>query len=292
MSLVNTSKKDGLGILEFDKSVQFLTVEILDEFKAGFRELANDDEVKLIILFAPSAVYGMDISFIYQTMKAGNRAETEVFLRGVHDFIEEMYEYPKQILGAVLGTHLLGGALELFLPCDYLWILPDTLLGLPECGIGIMPGYGGTHISRRIGVRRTAEMIATAKMYSAQETLKMGLADGVMANTTNPKEEIIALATTFLNIRAPKRTPCVLIPEEADFTEEELLYYAKGKSRLAVTHALEAVHKGAIYHEFFFDKFKEEREYFLETVFTPNAMEGVKAFMQKRKPVFTDAIDE
>ena len=289
MSFINTSKKDGLGILEFDKSVQFLTVEILDEFKLGFRELAKDNDVKIIIAFAPNALYGMSIPFIYETMKSGNRDDTEVFLQSVHDFIVEMRACLKPTLGVSLGSHLLGGGLEVLRACKYLAVSENTQLGLVEENLGFPPGFGGTAFSRIIGVRKTAEMIISAKMYSAPEAFDMGLADFVLTESNTPKNETAVLAKEILGGMVPVKTPPPLLPSEARFTEKELLFFAKGKSRLAVERALWAIGDGATYGSLR-GALIEERENFLSVVFKPNAREGVEAFMQKRKPVFTDAI--
>lgn len=289
MSFINISKKDDFGILEFDKSVQFLTVEILDEFKVGFRELAKDSGVNIIIAFAPNALYGMSIPFIYETMKSGDRDNTEVFLRSVHDFIIEMRTCLKPTLGVTLGSHLLGGGLEVLRACKYLAVLQDTQLGLVEEGLGFPPGFGGTAFSRIIGVRKTAEMIVSAKMYSTEEAFSMGLVTFILTERNTPKKEIVALAKEILSHMVPVKLPPTLVPDDANFTEKELLFFAKGKSLFGVKSALLAISEGAK-HDDLSDALTEEREHFLNVVFKPNAREGVKAFMQKRKPVFTDAI--
>jgi len=289
MSFINTNKKDGLGILEFDKSVQFLTVEILDEFKLSFRELAKDNDVKITIVFASNALYGMSIPFIYETMKSGNRAETEIFLRSVHDFIVEMRTCLKPTLGVALGSHLLGGGLEFLRACKYLAVSENTQLGLVEEGLGFPPGFGGTAFSRIIGVRKTAEMIISAKMYSAPEAFDMGLANFVLIESNTPKKEVAALAKEIIGGMVPVKTPPMLRSMEAIFTEKELLFFAKGKSRFAIESALWAIGDGASHHNLN-DALMEERENFLNVVFKPDAQEGVKAFIEKRKPVFTDAI--
>lgn len=291
MSFIVIEKKKGLGILEISPSVTALTIEMLDEFKAGFRELANDSEVKLIILYAPSAIYGMNIGYIHEAMKARDREKTEDFLCDIHDFIfMEMYCCPKPILGAVLGTHLLGGGLEIFLPCDYVMTAPHTMFALPECGLGIMPGFGGTAISRLVGVRKAAEMIASAKIYSAEEALKIGLVDRIITDVNSPIKEIKAFAHEILDRTVLPKMEVHLAPEEADFTEEELVRYAKGKSRFAVTNALIAIREGAKCGIENLGPFWEERERFLNVLFTPNALEGVEAYLAKRKPKFTDTI--
>jgi enoyl-CoA hydratase len=289
MSFITSEKKNGLGIIEFVPRASFLNVEILDEFKKSFRKLAKNDEVNLIVLFAPQAIYGMNIGYIHGAMMARDLEKTKKFLYGVHEFIEEMYECEKPILGAALGTHLLGGGLEIFLPCDHLLVSPNTLLGLPETGIGIMPGFGGTAISRIIGVRKAAEMIASAKMYSAEETLEMKLVDRIITDVNAPKKEIAAFANKILSRTVPPRAPVVLVPEEANFTWAELIQYAKGKSRFAVTNALVAIRDGAARSKKH-DAFLLERERFLNVLFAPNALIGVEAFMNKQKPKFTDAI--
>lgn len=289
MSFMTIQKQNGLGILEFLPTTSFLTVEILEEFQTGFRTLADDDDVKLIISFAPNAIHGMNISFIYETIKARDEIKTNGFLCGVHNFIKEMYKCPKPTLGVALGTHLLGGGLEIFLPCKYFLVSPHTMLGLVETGIGIMPGFGGTFISRIIGVRRAAEMIAGAKMYSADEAMTMGLVDEIIADMNAPKKEIAAFARKILAGGVAQKISAVLVPEDANFTEEELLRFAKGKSRFSVENALAAIREGARWGDFWED-FWEERARFLRVIFAPCALEGAASFLEKRRPNYSDKI--
>ncbi len=289
MPLITTTKKDGLGILEIPERMTSLTPELLDEIKVGFRALAVGDETKLIIFLAVNNLYGMSIPYIYETIKAGDRVKTEIFLKDIHEFVTEIRTCIKPTLGVALGQYLLGGALEILRSCEYFAVFPHTMLGLVEEGIGIMPGFGGTAFSDIIGVRKTAEMIVSAKMYSAEKALEMGLVNRIITNVNAPKKVVTAYAREILAGTAVKNSPQVIVPKEADFTEEELLRYGKGKSRFAVTKALEAIREGAKHH-YFPGALAVERGKFLDVCFTQNALEGVTAFMEGRKPKFTDTI--
>src|SRR5207237_8305145 len=90
-----------------------------------------------------------------------------------------------------------GGGYEVTLACDYRVTSddPSTRIGLPETTLGLVPAWGGaTRLPRLIGVERAAEVILKGKLYSAQEALKLGLVDEVVA-----KEQLLEAARKKLS---------------------------------------------------------------------------------------------
>ena len=113
-------------------------------------------------------------------------------------FIEKM---KKPVIAAVNGFAL-GGGLELALACDFIYASEKAKLGLPEVGLGIMPGFGGTqNLPRLIGPNRAKELIFTGKKITAQKALAWGIVNEVfapeelMARTWKRHREIAAKGT-------------------------------------------------------------------------------------------------
>ncbi|HWC22747.1 MAG TPA: 3-hydroxyacyl-CoA dehydrogenase NAD-binding domain-containing protein [Flexivirga sp.] len=96
--------------------------------------------------------------------------------------IERIEQCPKPVLAALSGMTL-GGGFELALGCDGRIGTPDTVVGLPEIGLGIIPGAGGTQRPQRIlGAARTLELITSNERLTAPEALSLGLIDDIVSS--------------------------------------------------------------------------------------------------------------
>jgi enoyl-CoA hydratase/carnithine racemase len=122
--------------------------------------------------------------------------------------------------GAVLGIeaptiaavdgYALGGGCELALSCDLIVASDDAIFGLPEVGLGLVPGGGGTQLlSRRVGLNRALDLIMTGRRLTAAEALDIGLADrGVPAGSARTAARQLAeqiAAQSPIGLRAAKR---------------------------------------------------------------------------------------
>ncbi len=157
---------------------------------------------------------------------------------------------------AALNGSALGGGLELALAADFRVAASSAQLGLPETGLGIIPGAGGTQrLPRLIGVARAKEMIVFAQRISAAEALDIGLIHRV----AKPTQTAEACAMEFL---------------------EPLANVAP----LAVSAALEAIDRGLSYD--LSQGLTVERRYYEQTIHTEDRQEALQAFLAKRKPQF------
>lgn len=90
------------------------------------------------------------------------------------------------VIAAVNGF-CLGGGLELALSCDFIYASEKAKLGLPEVGLGLIPGFGGTvRLARVVGVNQAREMILSGQMLSAAEAMQIGLVNKVL-----PAEDLL-----------------------------------------------------------------------------------------------------
>ena len=190
---------------------------------------------------------------IKEFVEMNSKAATELAKRGQNLF-RRMEKLKIPIIAAVNGFAL-GGGLELALACDFIYASENAKFGLPECTLGLMPGFGGTvRLPRRVGPAKAREMSYTGAVIDANEALRIGLANKVV-----PQAQLLAIAletAKLIGSRAPVAVAKIKksIHENASLTESQ-------------ANSLEA--------DLFGDLFG-----------TDDKAEGVSAFLEKRKPSF------
>ena len=139
-------------------------------------ELAADDRLSVVVLASSSArafCVGADLK--------ERRSFTDDDLRAQRPWARAAYAsvlgLPMPTIAAVEG-HALGGGCELALSCDVIVASRTAIFGLPEVGLGLIPGGGGTQLlTRRLGWNRAADLILTARRIGAAEADRLGLID-------------------------------------------------------------------------------------------------------------------
>lgn len=181
--------------------------------------------------------------------------DATAFARRGQELFTRLEKMNIPVIAAVNGFAL-GGGLELALACDFIYAAENAKFGLPECTLGIMPGFGGTvRLPRRVGPARARELAFTGAMVNAQEAFAMGLVNRVV-----PQAQLVATvietAMAIVNRAAP----------------------------VAVGAIKESIHHGVQMSE---DKANElEARLFGDLFATADAREGTRAFVEKRKPKF------
>ena len=165
-----------------------------------------------------------------------------------------MVDMPLPIVGALNG-HAYGGGLELALCCDFIYAADTVRMALPEVGLGIMPGMGGTqNLPRAVGERRAREIILTGRPFSAQQGLDWGL-----VNTVCPLSELRTQALETASRIAANA------PLSVRQVKKSIRYGGQMELRTAYRFEVEAYN---------------------HLVDTEDRLEGVAAFNEKRPPVF------
>lgn len=191
---------DGIAILSFNrpKALNALNSETLKELEQAVREIDTNDEVKVLIVTGAgekSFVAGADIA----EMKDKNAPQGLEFAQLGQRAISSLQELTKPVIAAVNGFAL-GGGSEVALACDFIYASEKAKFGLPEVGLGLFPGFGGTQrLPRLIGKSKAKELIFTAKMISAQEALEIGLVNKVV-----PAEQLLDEVKAVANAIASK----------------------------------------------------------------------------------------
>jgi enoyl-CoA hydratase/carnithine racemase len=177
------------------------------------------------------------------------------FLRDLRAALRGIERSPKVFVAAVNGAAL-GGGCELALACDLRIASTTAELGLPEVGLGIIPGAGGTQrLPRAIGVARAKDLILTGRRVSGEEAAQLGLVSRAVA---------------------PER----LLPEALAYAEQ-----VARNAPISLRQAKRAVDEGfALPMEAALDL---ENQMYQDCLGTKDRVEALRAFAEKRKPVFT-----
>ncbi len=252
---ISVSWEGELAIVTVDRQEKLnaLNAEVFAELAIAFDSLRDDDKLRGVIVTGAGEkafVAGADIGELAK-MDALSGVETSRTGQKVFDTIER---FPKPVLAAV-GGYSLGGGCELALACHIRIASENARFGIPEVGLGIIPGYGATvRLARLVGLGRAVEMALTGDMIDAEAAKAMGLVTHVV-----PRDELMDRAKEVLG-KVTKNGP------------------------LAVQMVLESIYRGM-------DTTLAEATAFEAKLFgllasTEDVKEGMTAFLEKRKPDF------
>ena len=155
-----------------------LGVAMVTEFRSTLEALRFNSSVRVVVLrSAVPRVFcaGADL----KERATMTRVEVASFVHSLRASFTDVAQLPMPVIAAVEGAAL-GGGLELALACDFRVAGADATFGLPETGLAIIPGAGGTQrLPRLIGAARAKELIFTGRRLGATEALAYGLVSSV-----------------------------------------------------------------------------------------------------------------
>jgi enoyl-CoA hydratase len=228
-----------------------LNQQMASELVGVLSVLATTESVRCVILTGSDKAFcaGADIKEM-SGLSATDMMREEHF-RALWD---KAGKFPKPMIAALSG-YALGGGLELAMCCDIIVASQGTKLGQPEINIGIIPGGGGTQrLTRAVGKYRAMEMVLTGASMTAEQAEAAGLVNKVV-----PVGRQLEEAKKMGNIIASKG-PLVL-----------------KLAKMAIRRAQETGLS---------DGLEYERQLFYALFATKDKEEGMKAFLEKRKPEF------
>jgi enoyl-CoA hydratase len=229
-----------------------LNIQTRAEGAAVLDELRADDSVRVVIITGAgdkAFVAGADIAEFAQRTALNQR---EVMLeRSLFNAIDS---FPKPIIAMVNG-YCLGGGCEVALACDIRIASDHASFGQPEINLGIIPGGGGTQrLTRLVGEGKAMEMILSGEIIDAQAALAIGLVNQVV-----PADQLETKTMDIANRIAEKSPIALRLAKEA----------VKLASRSNLDEGL-----------------RREVDLFALCFSSEDKDEGVKAFLEKRKPEF------
>lgn len=245
---------DRVGVVQLNrpKALNALCGPLMDELMQAVATFDNDPSVGAIVVTGSEKSFaaGADIKEMQDRTMAANY--TESFLSGW----ESMAKMKKPLIAAVNG-YAFGGGCEVAMMCDIIYAGEKAVFGQPEISIGTIPGGGGTQrLTRAIGKSRAMEMNLTGVPINAQEAASYGLVSKVF-----PPESLV---------------------DEAIKTADKIASHSK----LVVQMCKEATN--AAYELSLAEGLRFEKRIFHSTFATNDRSEGMKAFIEKRAPKWTD----
>jgi len=245
--------RDGVAWITLNNPERFnaFSRSMIEALEAIVQQLATMPHLRAVVIHGgESRAFGSgaDLKERINLDQAGVFA----IVRLLRETLYQLERLPVPVIAAIHGSAL-GGGCELALACDLRIMTDDGQIGLPEVSIGVLPGAGGcARLPALIGATRAKEMIYTAKRMSAQEALQIGLINQVvpradlLESAHQMAERIVAQAP--LAVRAAKRSINAAMALETGLAAEW-----ENTQTIIPTH---------------------------------DRVEGLKAFSEKRPPVF------
>jgi enoyl-CoA hydratase len=229
-----------------------LNAELLAELTLAFRSMSSGAPRVVILTGAGGKAFsaGVDIGEMsgMTTTQAKARADQG------HALAELIESLSCPVIAAVPGFAL-GGGCELALACDFIYASDTAKFGQPEVNLGVIPGFGGTQrLARRVGIGRARELIYTGEIISAERAREIGLVNAVV-----PKDELLPRVRALADQIAQKGPLAVA--------------QAKRIMLRGVTGDMTAANE-------------LEAQAFAMLFGSDDQKEGMKAFVEKRKPDF------
>ncbi len=251
--LTETRGHVGLITLNRPKQLNALNDALMDALGDALKAFDADPAIGCMVVTGSDKAFaaGADITAMAKKTFPASYAE---------DFItrnwEAMMQIRKPVLAAVRGFAL-GGGCELAMMCDLIVAADNAQFGQPEIKLGIIPGAGGTQrLTRAVGKAKAMDLILTGRMMDALEAERSGLVARVVP-LQQTLDEAVAMAETI-----------------SSFSQASVLMAKESVNRAFDSSLSEGL--------------RFERRLFQSLFATADQKEGMAAFLEKRKPLFTN----
>jgi enoyl-CoA hydratase len=249
-----TEPAPGVAVVAFNRPqvANALSTRMGEELREAWTTLAARADLRCAVLTGEGRHFqaGADLKERNGMTDEAWAAQHRVF----EAMVRAQLSVPVPVIAAVNGAAM-GGGCEMTLACDFAYASETALFGLPEVGLGIMPGLGGTQLLRRCaGERRAVELLTTGRPFTAAQALEYGVVNGVTA----PE----ALMEAVLGVAAE-------IASKAPLSVRALKHVVREGASLDLAAAMEM--ELSAYNRLFK---------------TADRREGVASFNEKRTPVF------
>lgn len=255
METILFKEENGIGIATINRpdALNALNAQVVEDLDRLLDLVEKNPNVRVLVLTGSGEkafVAGADIKEI-DTL--GAEAAYKFARRG--QILGTRMEASRIPIIAAVNGFALGGGCELAMACDFIIASSNAKFGLPECTLGIMPGFGGTvRLARRVGLGQARMLTYTGQMITAQEALDIGLVNKVVEQAQ--LMEIVKQIALQITARAPQ---------------------AIGNIKKSINDTFDTTMQLAN---------ETEARLFAGLFLTEDQKEGTRAFIEKRKPVF------
>jgi enoyl-CoA hydratase/carnithine racemase len=252
MAEVGVERSEAVGIVTLDRpeSRNALSPTLMEELGSAIATLDADEQVRCIVIAGSDEVFaaGADIKAMSE------RTFQDVIERSTISFWQRIAACRTPLIAAVSGFAL-GGGCELALLCDMIVASESAEFGQPEITLGIIPGGGGTQrLARTIGKQRTMELVLTGRRIDAVEAMRLGF-----VNVVAPRKRWLEQAIELAEVVARRPPLAVKLAKQAVLAADEMPLAA------GLAH---------------------ERRLYELAMATEDRVEGMAAFLEKRRPDF------
>jgi enoyl-CoA hydratase len=244
--------KVGLITLNRPKALNALNSQILSELVAALGAFDADPGIGAIVITGSEKAFaaGADIK------EMQHKTYVDAFLEDFFGGWDNVGRVRKPLIAAVAG-YALGGGCELAMMCDFIIAADNAKFGQPEITLGVMPGMGGSQrLTRAVGKSKAMDMCLTGRMMDAAEAERSGLVSRIVA-ASELLDEALAAATKI-----------------ADFSLPSVMMAKEAINRAFETSLAEGL--------------RFEKRLFHSMFALDDQSEGMTAFVEKRKPNFTN----
>lgn len=250
--LVNEQYEKHIALIQLNrpKELNALNLQLMQELRDALQKLDKDENVRVIILTGNDHAFaaGADIK------QMADKTAVDMLITDQFSTWDQIRKTKKPIIAAVSGFAL-GGGCELAMTCDMIIASESAKFGQPEIKIGVLPGAGGTQrLTKAIGKAKAMELVLTGRFISAEEALSYHLINKVV-----PVEMYLREAVSLASEIAQMSPIAVQLAKEA-------------VNRSFETHLDEGLNF--------------ERKNFYLAFASDDQKEGMKAFIEKRKPEY------
>lgn len=250
VSLIAEERHGPVALVRLDRpeARNALSPEMMDELGSALERLDHSGDVRAIVIAGSDEVFaaGADIRALR------DRSFGEALFHPTAVFWKGVAGTRTPLIAAVSGFAL-GGGCELALACDMIVASETAEFGQPEITLGIIPGGGGTQrLARVLGKQRTMELVLTGRRFKAREALEWGLVNRISSAWLN---EAIGLGRTVAS--GP--------PMAAKLAKQAVL----AADETGLSSGLD-----------------QERRLYELAMATEDRVEGMSAFLEKRRPEF------
>jgi enoyl-CoA hydratase/carnithine racemase len=252
MAMVRAETRGGVGLARLDRpeARNALSPELMEELAEVIERWDADPGLRCIVLAGDDEWFaaGADIRAMAE------RSFVETLTSPAARFWPRLAAVQTPLVAAVSG-YALGGGCELALACDMIVASESAEFGQPEILLGIIPGGGGTQrLARVIGKQRTMELVLTGRRITASEALELGI-----VNRVAPAGEWLGAALELADVVARRPPLAVRLGKQAVLAADET----------PLTAGL-----------------NQERRLYELAMATEDRVEGMNAFIEKRRPEF------
>lgn len=247
--------KAGVQIITINrpKALNALSIATVNDLQHAFNKDKLDETIRCMIITGAgdkAFIAGADIP---ELDNLNAQTGLDFSANGLR-LLESIQKFPLPVIAAVNGFAL-GGGCELALVCDIRLASDRAKFGQPEVNLGVIPGFGGTQrLPRLVGIGKAMQMILTGEMISADEAHRIGLVDEVY-----PHDQLMEKVLQMAELIA-------------------------SKAPVAVQMSKECINKGL--DMTLADGCELEKKRFGAVCGTKDKTEGIKAFLEKRRPKF------